>query len=170
MISDTMPELDGTNSRLILDVQITSPIPGARLGIFKAMTTYISKKTENMADLAYKNKQDKYKEVALANGLSFLPIIYESTGRPHRDVVKFVRSMAHDSAEVKKLSEDIIFGYVMNRLSCVLQRGIANSVNTRVCTLNGHLTRAANRGYAMSRDFVATHEEFRAVGYTGHKE
>ncbi len=75
--------------------------------------------------------------------------------------------MAEDAAEVKKLDPAIIYGYVMNRLSCVFQNGISNTINTRVATLNGHLTRAANRGFAMSREFVATHEQFRAVGISG---
>jgi hypothetical protein len=72
--------------------------------------------------------------------------------------------MAEDAAEVKKLDPAIIYGYVMNRLSCVFQKGISNTINTRVATLNGHLTRASNRGFAISREFVATHEQFRAVG------
>ncbi len=75
------------------------------------------------------------------------------------------QSMAEDAAEVKKLDPAIIYGYVMNRLSCAFQKGISNTINTRVASLNGHLTRAANRGHVMSRDFVATHEQFRAVGF-----
>jgi hypothetical protein len=152
MISDLLPELDGTHPKLILDVMITNPVPGSQSGIYAPMTTGISRTVEHKANKAYKYKTDKYEKLAQDNGLSFLPLIFESTGRPHRDVVKFVKSMASDAAEVKKLSEDIIYGYVMNRVSCSLQKGLANTVNTRVCTLNGHMTRAANRGYAMSRD------------------
>jgi hypothetical protein len=32
MVSKNLPELDGTNPRFILDVQITSPIPGVQSG------------------------------------------------------------------------------------------------------------------------------------------
>ncbi len=129
------------------------------------MSPYIAHKVEHAADKAFNYKIHKYATIAADNGLSFLPIIFESTGRPHKDVVKFVQSMAEDAAEVKKLDPAIIYGYVMNRLSCAFQKGISNTINTRVATLNGHLTRAANRGHVMSRDFVATHEQFRAVGF-----
>ncbi len=110
---------------------------------------------------AYDSTRD-YNIVAQENNLSFLPIIFETSGRPHPDVVKFVRAMADECAEAKGVSADIIYGYVMNSLSCVLQRGIANSINLRVNTLNGRQTRTARRGYGTSGDFVATHENFNA--------
>jgi hypothetical protein len=159
-VSELLPELDGSNSKLILDVQITSPIPGSQSGVFRAMTPGVSRTANHEANKAYNSKNRKYKRLALENGLSFLPIIFETTGRPHPTVVKFVRSMAEDCEEVKKISKDIIYGYVMNSLSCVLQRGIANAINVRVSTLNGRQTRSANRGYGTSREFVSTHQEF----------
>ena len=146
MISELLPALDGCNSKLILDVMYTNPVPGSQKGVYTHMSPYIAHKVEHAADKAFNYKIHKYATIAADNGLSFLPIIFESTGRPHKDVVKFVQSMAEDAAEVKKLDPAIIYGYVMNRLSCAFQKGISNTINTRVATLNGHLTRAATQG------------------------
>ena len=75
-----------------------------------------------------------------------------------------MKIVASDAEDVKKISKEILYGYMMNSLSCVLQKGIANAINGRVCTLNGRLTRTATRGYGTSRDFVSTHEQFSVAG------
>ena len=126
------------------------------------MTVGMSKTADHESNKAYDGKNRKYEDLAQENNLSFLPIIFETSGRPHPDVVKFVRAMADECAEAKGVPADIIYGYVMNSLSCVLQRGLANSINGRVNTLNGRQTRTASRGYGTSGDFVASHEQFDA--------
>ena len=101
-----------------MDVQITSPIPGSQNGVFSDMSTKLSKQTERAASKAFAAKNKKYKQIAADNRLSFLPLIFESPGRPAETTVKFLKSMAKHAAEVKKINVSIVFSYMMTRLSC----------------------------------------------------
>ena len=78
--------------------------------------------------------------------------------------MKFLRTLAEHAAEVKKIKVDIVFNYMMTRLSCVIQRCIANSLNTRVSNLNSHATKAAARAYIVSAGHVSTHNNIRIGG------
>jgi hypothetical protein len=57
-----------------------------------------------------------------------------------------------------KVSADIIYGYVMNSLSCVLQRGLANSINGN--TQRTPYANCAQRLRNCSEDYVANVEIF----------
>ena len=122
------------------------------------MSTNLSRKTERAAKKAFAAKEKKYKQIATDNRLSFLPLIFESSGRPAETTVKFLKSMAKHAAEVKKINVNIVFSYMMTRLSCVIQRCVANSLNTRVNNLNSHATKAAARAYIVSADHVNNHK------------
>ncbi len=90
-------EIDsGTEVRdrpLILDVSITDPVPGSTSGQLH-ISDAAAKVPDRAAEQAFKDKNTKYLQIAHDNGLSFLPIIFESTGRVHESVVKMVKSLA----------------------------------------------------------------------------
>ena len=114
-----------------------------------------------MAKLAFGNKNTKYLHIANTNGLSFKPIIFESTGRVHEDTAKFFQKLAGHAGEVKGMDKSIVYGYMMNKLSVVLQYYTAQSIITRTNTVNGRVGRAT-AGYAMSDTFVFNHDRFNA--------
>ena len=115
-------------------------------------------------ECAFKGKNGTYKNVAHQNGLSFLPIIFESTGRLHPSAVQFFRSVAQFAEEPLKIPKATLYGYMMKRLSCTLQRGIANSILSRISAIKGHQSRVMRKSYTHSHDFVSTHHRIRAVG------
>ena len=156
---------DGRIPKLILDVQITSPLKGSQSGVFERMTPYMASKVNNMADKAFNSKMHKYKKIAEDNGLSFLPIIFETTGRVHPKAEKFVEALAEFASEEKKIEKGTIFAFMMNKLSSVLQKHLAESINSRVSTINGHLTRSATRQFSHSHEFVSSHERYRSRGH-----
>ena len=118
-----------------------------------------------MADKAFTTKNGKYLDIATQNGLSFLPIIFESTGRIHPQGLKFFEAIADHAAEVKKINKGIIFNFIMNKLSCVYQKNLANNINSRLNTINGHQTRAVSRHYSLSNAVVSSHERYRSRGH-----
>jgi hypothetical protein len=167
--SEDLVHSQGGTPKLVLDVQITCPIPGSQGGVFKRMTPYHAKKALHQADKAFNHKNNTYKKIAEDNGLSFLPIIFESTGRAHPKTLEFIDSISEHAAEVKRIDKGIIFGFIMNKLSCTLQKGIGDTISSRLSTINGHLTRAASRHYSLSNAFVSSHERFRSRGHNGHR-
>lgn len=163
--SDNLVDANGRIPKLILDFQITSPLPGSQQGVFSAMTPYMADKADNMAGKAFTKKNSDYKRIAEDNGLSFLPIIFETTGRIHPKALEFFSAIADHASQVKRIDKGIIFAFMMNRLSCVLQKHMAGIISSRVNTINGHLCRVASRHYSLSNDHVSTHERFRSRGH-----
>ena len=137
---------------------------GSKKGVPSAMTTVHSLIPEKQAKVAAGNKNRKYKQLANDNGYSFLPIIFESTGRIAEDTVKLLTKWAEYGAETKKIPAGVIYGYMVNRLSCVFQRCVANAIISRASSLNGHTTRAAAREYVVSHEFVSTHGRYNSTG------
>jgi hypothetical protein len=156
---------DGRIRKLVLDFQVTDPLPGSASGVFKPMSQYLAEKANHMADMAFATKNRKYLNIATENGLSFLPIIFESTGRIHPKSLKFFEAIADHAAEVKKINKGIVFAFIMNKLSCVFQKNLASNINSRLDTINGHQTRAVSRHYSLSNASVSTHERFRSRGH-----
>ena len=148
--------VEGRDPKLILDVQITNPVPGSKKGVFLGMSLGASRKEGLAAGKAFNAKNRKYKGIASENGLSFLPLIFETTGRPHDKVMEFVKKLAHNAEEIKRIDKSIIYAYVMNRLSCTLQKSIAHTIITRMNGINCRTTLAA--GGQHSDTFVSTHE------------
>jgi hypothetical protein len=165
--SDDLVDSQGRIPKLILDIQITSPVPGSQGGVFLTMTKNVANQENHEANRAFNSKNRKYGEIAKENGLSFLPIIFETTGRIHPKSLEFFDCLAAHAAEVKKIDKGIVYGYIMNKLSCTLQKSIAETINSRLHKVNGHLTRSAARHYSMSHAFVSSHERFRSRGH-GH--
>ena len=163
-------EIDsGTEVRdrpLILDVSVTDPVPGSTSGQLH-ISDAAAKVPDRAAEQAFKDKNTKYLQIAHDNGLSFLPIIFESTGRVHGSVVKMVKSLAALAEEPLKIAKDILYSNFMNRLSVVLQRSIAGSILQRSVTLNGHLSQKSRNAYVNSHSFVTNHYRIRSRASAG---
>lgn len=65
------------NNKLVLDVQMTSPIPGSQSGVFANMTTDASRQADRAAIAAYKDKNRTYKTLANnSSGISFYRLFF----------------------------------------------------------------------------------------------
>ena len=78
--------------------------------------------------------------------------------------MKLLKKWAEYGAEIKKIPVGIIYGYMVNRLSCVFQRCVANAVIGRASSANGYTTRAAAREFVVSHEFVSTHGRYNSTG------
>ena len=161
---------DGCGAKLVLDVQVTCPMVGAQGGVLQQDLSGVQiREKGRAAKKAFNGKNVKYKQIANNSGISFQPIIFESTGAMEETTVKFLRQCAKHCAEVKKIDESIIYGYITNRLSCVFQSCIADSIIARSHVINSHATRAAARAYIVSDDHVRTHSIHRSGGRTSRR-
>ncbi len=148
---------------------MTSPVPGSQSGVFSPMTTQMSRQVERAASKSFAGKNSKYKLLANNNGISFLPIIFESTGRIEAHAAKFLKRCAEHTAEVKKINPGIVYGYMLNRLSCVTQHCIATAINSRAHILTGHATRAASRAHIVSDEHVLNHQRVHITADNGRR-
>jgi len=153
------------HGKLIMDVQVTNPIPGSQRGIpLQSFTVANGKLSGRAAKIAYKKKVDKYGAIAARNSLELLPIIIETTGRIEDRARLYVESIAAEASQTKKIKKDILYKYMMNRVSCTLQRNLANSIICRASTINGHGSQSSERAYTVSYGFVRDHETVFAGG------
>jgi hypothetical protein len=110
------------------------------------------------ANKTFDKKNTDYLALANANGLGFLPIILESTGYVHKEAKQFFKDVAAYASEDKKIPADVIYRYLMTRISCVLQQRLSAALIGRCSSLNG---RHSNLGHAFSyatvRNFDVIH-------------
>ena len=141
---------DDRNRTLVMDVQVTDPIPGSQGGILKDPPARTAGTPEVQADYAYADKNRKYKNVSHQNGLSFSPLIFESTGRMHKSTVAILRSFAKLAEEPLRIPKAVLYGYFIRRISCCLQRSIARAILTRVSAIKRRVSKATRNSYYKS--------------------
>jgi len=140
------PDLSLTNApghqeKLILDLQITSPVTSVALSKTEAKTSL------RAARDAYRTKMTKYSTIASRNNLEFIPLIIESTGNMHGDMVKLIDEALEfkSDTDIARLARLKRFWYSV--LSFSLQKLLATSLLVRASRINGnishHLTKRA---------------------------
>ena len=153
------------HGKLIMDVQITNPIPGSQKGVpLQSMEVAKARESGRAAKTSYNRKVASYGAIAARNSLEFLPIIIETTGRIEDHARTYVESIAEEAAASKKINKGILYKYMMNRVSCTFQRNLANSIICRANTINGHGSQSSERAYTVSYGFVRDHENVFAGG------
>ena len=148
-----------------MDVQITNPIPGSRKGIVPdSFRVGQAKQPRRAAKKSYEGKVLKYGAISARNSLEFLPIIIETTGGMEEKARSYITSLSVEASQTKKIKASILYSYMMNRLSCTLQRNLANSIICRANTINGHGSQSTERTYTASYGFVRDHDNVFAGG------
>ena len=84
------------------------------------------------ANATYSKKQSSYRNIASANNLDFVPLIFESTGKIHPETVTFLNDMLEDCAA----GDNSRFWYGV--ISFSLQKHIAQSLLARIQDINGN--------------------------------
>ena len=130
-------------------------------GILKDPPASTAGTPEIQADHAYADKNRKYKNVSHQNGLSFSPLIFESTGRMHKSTVAILRSFAKLAEEPLRIPKAVLYGYFIRRISCCLQRSIARAILTRVSAIKGRVSKATRNSYYTSHEFILSHNRIR---------
>ena len=86
---------------------------------------------------AHSAKIRKYTIPNEALRLSFRPIVFESSGLFHKDVIKFLTHLATNAAEIRKIDANVLLNYFMKRLSMCLQVSFADNIINRIHDING---------------------------------
>jgi hypothetical protein len=134
---DRRPDLSvinfpGVIGKLILDFSLTCPTPvnsTVVLSINQASTS------DRANDKIYQAKNTKYQKIAEQNGLVFLPLIMESTGRPHKETINFFRKIVQFFADKDRYIVNRVSHFWMGIISCRLQNLLASAILNRQLVL-----------------------------------
>jgi hypothetical protein len=132
-----------------LDVQMTSPVPanGAPITMAQAKTPL------RAANIAATRKERTYREIAPANNLGFIPVIFEITGSLHDQILKLLRVHLQSASATKAIPFAALWKYWMSSLQIVLQRSLANSIIKRAKSIYGHFEETFDTSRAFMLDF-----------------
>jgi hypothetical protein len=113
---------------------ITGPVGTRALSLISALQEY------RAANAAYAKKQNSYKDISSSNGLDFIALIFESTGRIHPETVRFLNSMLESCAGGDKLRLGSLKRFWFGLISISLQKYLAQSLLARVQEIGGRST------------------------------
>jgi hypothetical protein len=127
----------GSNTPIAGDACVTCPVPIAST---TPLPLSAARKPGRSAEVSRKIKEHKYNGPCAANGLEFVPLIFESTGRidkPCDDFLKKVlkQKTGRDNHSIQRAYTN----YWFTRLSCCLQKAIASSIIIRSRLINGNM-------------------------------
>jgi hypothetical protein len=118
--------------RAILDIAVTCPLPGASAEGAAGLSRAQASIQGRAADQAVQRKVSKYRALATANQLHFIPLIFESPGYVHEYTCAFTAKVAEYASKVKLIPQEAIYKYWMTRFSVILQKGLATALVRRV--------------------------------------
>jgi hypothetical protein len=128
--------------KMILDVAVTHPIP---ILSNKSLSRNEALQPNRAANLYFQKKEIKYLTLSKANNLEFLPIIFENTGRMHPKTESFIDGvLSFMLRNVDARSRSALQFYWYAKLSCSLQKCIANAILSKSRIINGSLTKINN--------------------------
>ena len=84
-------------------------------------------------------------DISIANNLEFLPIIFETTGKMHPKTECFIdRLLTQMLSNTDPRTRSVLHFYWYARISCSLQKRIAEALVSKSRLINGGLTRVNN--------------------------
>ena len=121
---------------LLLDISITTPLSGVQAGHYSTISLQAATKAGKAAMERAISKDNKYRPLCRPNELgqarySFIPIVYETTGRMHKKLKTFLKAAVKEAARLKKINDDNIMAYLLKRLSVSLQKSLAKTILKR---------------------------------------
>ena len=119
----TIFNLPDHTGKYFLDIRLSSPVP-ANAG---PLTLPQAKKRFRSGNQAFIEKV-RYYQHATAQGLGFLPIIFETTGQMHPDTESFFTSCLQQAARVRQIPLPVLWKYWMSSLMFTLQRTMASGI------------------------------------------
>jgi len=141
IISKNYPK---ANSQVIFDVTITEPSHSTNMHLSTATTEF------KAGEEAHLRKMQKYGDIATEHGYDFIPLVFESTGRPSNDVLKVLRTLFQNYREMYQIPHSVVANMRKHwtcKLSATLQRSLADSIVQR--------SRYANAGYTKATSNMA---------------
>jgi hypothetical protein len=127
-----------------IDIRITSPVP-PNLALLTAKEALISFRA-GVKSLKEKNR--KYRGVVEANGMKFIPMVFEITGKMDFGSRNFLGEVLSFASEDRRIPFIVLWRYWISALMVCLQKNLMEGVQTRAFDLNG-------RGWKDSRETSA---------------
>ena len=118
---------------LLLDTIVVHPLPSPNSK--HKLTLIEAKQNLRAADKACARKKKKYDVICAQNGLKFLPISFQSTGKMHPLLQDFL-AVVMDTMTMH-INPHITMFYWSARLSCCLEKSIAKSLSRKYSASNG---------------------------------
>ena len=128
--------------KMIIDVSFTHPVP---ITSKKVLSKNHALQSCRAANLCYRRKVNKYGAISEANNLEFLPLIFETTGKMHPKTETF---LDRTLTEINKRRDPVVSSalnfYWYSRVSCCIQKCIADAILTKSRNVNGNLIHSRN--------------------------
>jgi hypothetical protein len=131
--------------KVVADVSVTHPIP---ISSSTVLSRNAALQPCRAAEKARRRKIAKYSTVSDANNLEFLPIIFETTGKMHPETEIFVKEILQKACEdIPLVHHSVLHSYWYTRISCSIQKSVAEAILTKSRVVNGKLTQYRNLRY-----------------------
>ncbi len=65
----------------------------------------------------------------------------------HPEAKAFLKRVAKKASEIRRIDEEVLFKYFLNRLSVTLVRGVAHAIIQRGAKVNSHSSIESDPGY-----------------------
>ena len=139
------------------DLTVTNTLRGRSDPACKRQTLALLTKKGWAAERAAHGKIQKYKAACAQMNSSFIPLVFESTGHMHNDVIVLLKTISSHASESRKIPAHVLFQYHINHLSVILQRGIADAMLRRSAQIQGGVMIPFMR-HIMSYDNIMLHD------------
>ena len=95
-----------------------------------------------------------YEDLSRQNNFEFLPMIIESTGRMHPQLIKFIDSVLMEKSQGDSVLRGKLRRYWFSHISCSVQRALAESLILRSTRVNGAITSSMAGDWSLSDAFI----------------
>ena len=146
-----------TQRRLQADVTVTHPLAGRNNANCSGQSMALLKTTGWAANAAATKKINKYRNICNLNDSSFIPLVFESSGYMHTDLLHLITLITRHAADTRKIPAHILKQYHINSLSVILQKTTADGMIRRSAQLQGAALTPAAR-YVMTHDDIMSHD------------
>jgi hypothetical protein len=138
-------------NKIIVDVAFAHPIP---IDGKKVLTRNEALVPSRAANAAFNRKNNSYSVISEEAGLKFLPLIFETTGRMHKETEIFIKELVVLASQgVPKAAHNAIQHFWFGKISCTLQKSLASTILDKSRVINGKLTHQDN--LRASEEFLA---------------
>ena len=135
-----------------MDVAFAHPIP---IDGKKVLTRNEALAPSRAANAAFNRKNNSYSVISEEAGLKFLPLIFKTTGRMHKETEVFIKELVVLASQgLPKSAHNAIQHFWFGKISCTIQKSlVASTILDKSRVINGKLTHQSN--LRASEDFLA---------------
>ncbi len=112
-----------TSETVAYDISVTSTMSVSSTGKLRHKG-----KLGSAADQVYNEKMRKYNALCAAQGVKFVPIVFETSGYVHPESKKFLNHLASIGQNTRKIGQKTLYSYFIKILSTCLMSHLADNI------------------------------------------